>query len=144
VLIARARSLHQDVDFGENFQSRFRKAQAEPVTASTTQKLAAPASPAPAPQKAAGPEPVVTPPAAKPMPRPAVPKLAPLVKKEVRPKKTFPNEMSVGFEELSNQYKNSGSLRKGLGKILVILAQPLLGALSHDTKKKLEAAVQSP
>ncbi len=44
VLIARARSLHQDVDFGENFQSRFRKAQAEPVTASAIQKPAAPAS----------------------------------------------------------------------------------------------------
>jgi len=146
VLIARARSLHQDVDFGENFQSRFRKAQAEPVTASAIQKPAAPASPAPAPQKAAGPpEPVGTPPpAGKPTPRPAAPKPAPLVKKEVRPKKTFPNEVSVSFEELSNQYESSGSLRKGLGKILVILAQPLLGALPHDTKKKLEAAVQSP
>ena len=146
VLIARARSLHQDVDFGENFQSRFRKAQAEPATASAIQKPAAPASPAPAPQKAAAPpEPGGTPPpAGKPTPRPAAPKPAPPVKKEVRPKKTFPNEVSVSFEELSNQYESSGSLRKGLGKILVILAQPLLGALPHDTKKKLEAALQSP
>src|SRR5205807_10273931 len=32
----------------------------------------------------------------------------------------------------------------GVGKILVIVAQPLLGALPDDTKKKLEAAVQSP
>src|SRR5436309_4256970 len=145
VLIARARSLHQDVDFGENFQSRFRKAQVEPATASAIQKPAAP-SPAPAPQKAAGPpEPVGTPPpAGKPTLRPAAPKPALLVKKEVRPKKTFPNEVSVSFEELSNQYESSGSLRKGLGKILVILAQPLLGALPHDTKKKLEAALQSP
>jgi 4Fe-4S binding domain len=142
VLIARARSLHQDVDFGENFQSRFRKAEA--VTASTIQKPAATASPALTPQKAAAPpKPAVTPPAAKPTAQPAAPKPAP-VKKEVRPKKTFPNEVSVSFEELSNQYKTSGSLGKGLGKILVILGQPLLGALPHDTKKKLEAAVQSP
>src|SRR5437660_12733581 len=55
VLIARARSLHQDVDFGEAFQSRFRNTQAEPVTASTPHKLAAPPSPAPAPQNAAAP-----------------------------------------------------------------------------------------
>src|SRR5262249_32861090 len=35
-------------------------------------------------------------------------------------------------------------LSKGLGKALVILAQPVLGALPHDTKKQIEAAVQSP
>jgi hypothetical protein len=31
-----------------------------------------------------------------------------------------------------------------LGKALVLLAQPLLGALPHDAKKKLESAAQSP
>ena len=50
----------------------------------------------------------------------------------------------MSFDELSNRYKNSGSLGKGLAKALVILAQPVLGALPHDTKKKIEAAVQSP
>ena len=52
--------------------------------------------------------------------------------------------MPQSFEELSNQYKSSGFLSKGLGKALVILAQPVLGALPHDTKKQIEAAVQSP
>src|SRR5947199_282946 len=50
----------------------------------------------------------------------------------------------VNFEELSNQYRSSGFLSKGPGKALVILAQPVLGALPHDTKKQIEAAVQSP
>src|SRR5437867_12790962 len=44
VLIARARSLHQDVEFGENFQSRFRQTKSEPVTAITRQKPTAPTS----------------------------------------------------------------------------------------------------
>ena len=78
------------------------------------------------------------------MPPPAAPKPAPQVKKEIRPKKTFPSEVSESFEELSNQYRSSGFLSKGLGKALVILAQPVLGALPHDTKKQIEAAVQSP
>ena len=52
--------------------------------------------------------------------------------------------MPQSFEELSNQYKSRGFLSKGLGKALVILAQPLLGALPHDTKKQIETSVQSP
>ena len=66
------------------------------------------------------------------------------VKKEVRPKKTFPSEVPQSFEELSNQYRSKGFLSKGLGKALVILAQPVLGALPHDTKKQIETSVQSP
>src|SRR6516162_5684411 len=36
VLIGRARSLHQDVDFGGSFQSRFRKGNGEPTPAVAT------------------------------------------------------------------------------------------------------------
>jgi hypothetical protein len=75
---------------------------------------------------------------------PLVPPKPAQVKKEIRPKKTFPSEVPQSFEELSNQYRSSGFLSKGLGKALVILAQPVLGALPHDTKKQIEAAVQSP
>lgn len=147
VLIARARALHQDVKFGDDFQSRFRKAGAEEKPAVATQQPASPAKPEPvaAEQKSAPPpKPVASPPSVKPVAPPAVPKAVPQVKKEIRPKKTFPNEVPESFEELSKQYQSRGFLSKGIGKVMVILAQPVLGALPHDTKKKIEAAVQSP
>jgi Fe-S-cluster-containing hydrogenase component 2 len=146
VLIGRARSLHQDVDFGGSFQSRFRKANGEPTPAvATLQPSPVKAAVVPAESKTEpAPKPVTSPAAVKPVAPPVTPKPAPAVKTDVRTKKTFPNEVSASFEELSNQYRSSGSLSKGLGKALVILAQPVLGALPHNTKKKLEAAVQSP
>jgi hypothetical protein len=145
VLITRARSLHQDVSFGEDFQSRFRKGQGEAKVAATQKPVAA--SPVPAEPKATPPPKPAAPPippAAPPAAQPAAPKTAPAAKKEVRVKKNFPNEVSASFQEISDQYKASGSLGRGVGKALVILAQPVLGALPHETKKKLEAAVQSP
>lgn len=146
VLIGRARSLHQDVDFGGSFQSRFRKGNGEPTPAvATLQPSPVKAAVVPAESKTEpAPKPVTSPAAVKPVAPPVTPKPAPAVKTDVRTKKTFPNEVSASFEELSNQYRSSGSLSKGLGKALVILAQPVLGALPHNTKKKLEAAVQSP
>jgi hypothetical protein len=146
-LIARARALHQDVNFGEDFQSRFRKADAEQKPAATMQQPVSPANPtlAPVQQKTPlPPKPVASLAAAKPVAPPVAPKPVPQIKKEIRPKKTFPSEVSESFEELSNQYKSRGFLSKGLGKALVILAQPVLGALPHDTKKRIEAAVQTP
>lgn len=147
VLIARARALHQDVNFEENFQSRFRKVNAEQKPAAAMQQPASPANPTPPPaeQKTVpAPKPVASLGAPTPVAPPAAPKPVPPVKKEIRPKKTFPSEVSESFEELSNRYRSSGLLSKGLGKALVILAQPVLGALPHDTKKQIEAAVQSP
>jgi hypothetical protein len=73
-----------------------------------------------------------------------VPKPAVQLKKEVRPKKSFPQELSTSFEEISNHYQSSGFFARGIGKFLILFLQPLLGALPHDTKKRLEAAVQSP
>jgi 4Fe-4S binding domain len=149
VLIARARTLHQDTDFGENFQSRFRKAAPEQsATAAVT-------GPAPGAQKsvaAAPQEPKVSVPpkptaaavAAKPAPKPVAPTPAVQVKKEAKPKKTFPNELSMSFDEVSNRFQSSASLRRGMGRFLVVFGQPVLGALPHETKKKLETAIQSP
>lgn len=146
VLIARARSLHQDVHFGEDFQSRFRKANAESKPAAAMQSAASPANPEPGPAeiKAAAPAKPASPTPAKPVAPQVAPRPAAEVKREVKPKKTFPNEVSESFEELSKRYRSSGALSKGLGKALVILAQPVLGALSHDKKRQIEAAVQSP
>ncbi len=218
VLIERARQLHQDTDFGENYPSRFRKAdadakasapaasgeaqavsaavaQAEPVSpaaepASTQPDRASPVSkvdaePASKPVAAQGQEPKAAPapsPAAspaievnaKPTAQPvaaaaaetkpaltaspaavstaagaqpatsATAKPAAFAGKGTKPKKTFAKELPVAFEEVSKRYASSGALDKGVGKWLVILTQPMLGALPHGTKKRLETAVQSP
>jgi hypothetical protein len=99
------------------------------------------AEPKPAPPTKPAVAPVA---AAQVPPPPVVPKPVVQVRKEVRPKKSFPQEVSASFEEISNQYKSSGFFARGIGKFLILFSQPLLGALPHDTKKQLEAAVQSP
>ena len=150
VLIARARSLHQDINFGENFQSRFRKgttSEEAPAAAagskSATKETVQPAPPverkaAPPPEAAAAPAATNAAPA-------AVASKAPLqVQKEVKPKKSFPNELPLSFEEIANQHKDSASLSRGAGQLFVLLSQPLLGALPHEAKKRLETAVESP
>ena len=66
-LIARARAIHQDVSFGEDFQSRFRKADAEQKPAVAMQQPTPPANakPPPAEQKSAPlPNPAASPEAA--------------------------------------------------------------------------------
>jgi hypothetical protein len=147
-LIARARALHQDTNFGENFQSRFRKAGSEKSPAgAVAQPPSAQTSVAATPQEpkvAPTPQPVAAPVVPKPAPQQAAPKPPAPVKKEIKPKKMFPNELSMSFDEVSNQFQSSASLRRGIGRILVLLGQPLLGALPHATKKRLEAAIQSP
>ena len=148
-LIARARALHPQTDFGENFQSRFRKADGAEAAAKTAP---APATPAPAqdttPIKTVSAPPAApaaapaAPAVAKPAAAPAVPKPAP-VKKEPRPKKTFPRELPLSFEEAAE--KHAGAARiSGVAKAAIILLQPVLGALPHRTKKQLEEAVQTP
>jgi hypothetical protein len=162
VLIARARALHNDTDFGENFPSRFRKDQnaaaapaaavSQPSVAATEPAAAPKASPAVTPPASAGPAstPKAAPPKAAPPPKapakvvPAVAAARPPATKEVKPKKTFRNELPVKFEEMSEQHRTGGGLANGWVRAVIALLQPALGALPHATKKKLEAAVQSP
>jgi hypothetical protein len=161
-LIARARALHQDTDFAANFPSRFRKgetqegngaksAPAAAVVAAAEAKptAVAPAAPNPAAaNKAPGPVPAKPPPPAKPpaakMSESVLAAKAPAVKKESRPKKSFPKELPVSFAEVSDRYKASGSLSRGWLTAAIILSQPVLGALPHGMKKRIEDAVQSP
>jgi hypothetical protein len=149
-LIARARSLHPQTDFGENFQSRFRKSGAEEAPAAKA--APGPSTPAPAqeapPAKTAAAAPAASaaapaaPAIAKPATAPAALKPAP-VKKEPRPKKTFPKELPVSFEEAAE--KHAGAARiSGVARAAIILLQPVLGALPHKTKKQLEEAAQTP
>src|SRR5439155_21849453 len=145
VLIARASTLHPETNFGENFQSRFRKGQTDVAAPSAPQPAAVqekPAvAPAPAPKSAAAAAPTV----AKVVPPPVVaaPKPSP-VKKETAPKKTFPNELPIGFAEASQKYASGGTQLKGLTWLAVILLQPVIGALPHGIKKRLELAMQTP
>ncbi|MGH7927119.1 MAG: hypothetical protein ACREQV_04935, partial [Candidatus Binatia bacterium] len=44
----------------------------------------------------------------------------------------------------SSHYQTSGSLARGWLRTLILLAQPVLGALPHGMKKRIEDSVQSP
>ncbi len=137
VLVARARALHPELTIGDNFQSRFRKG----VVAVAPAAAAQPASAAPAP--AAAVKPVAAPVVAKAPPPVPSAKPAP-VKTEPRPKKHFANELPLSFDEAMKQFQSGGSTQPGWFRAAVILAQPLIGALPHGIKKRLELAVQSP
>ena len=65
-------------------------------------------------------------------------------KQEPRPKKTFPNELTVTFQEARSQYGGGGAIQSRVVRLAVILLQPIIGALPHGLKKRLEAAIQSP
>ncbi|MGH7797971.1 MAG: YfhL family 4Fe-4S dicluster ferredoxin [Candidatus Binatia bacterium] len=150
-LIARARSLHPQTDFGDSFQSRFRKGNGQ----------AAPAAPAPqgaAPQEKAAAKPALTPGAtqaaapavaaaavtqAAPPPPAAAPEPAP-AKKDPKLKKTFPNELPISFEDASEKYARGATNLRGIVRLAVILLQPVIGAFPHGTKKRLEEALQTP
>jgi len=139
VLVARARALHPELTIGDSFQSRFRKgvvAVAAPSAA--TQAAAAAAAPTAAAKPVAAPVAAKAPP---PVPS-AKPAIAP-VKKEPRAKKNFANELPLSFDEAMKQYQSGGSTLPGWFRTGVILAQPLIGALPHGIKKRLEVALQS-
>ena len=155
VLIARAKALHPETSFGNDFQSRFRKANGTPVAAAVDapeKSAVLPSAPvaavAPAtvpPVKPSAPPPVAA-------PKPAVvsanvvkssPQAAPAAKNGVKPKKVFPNELPNDFDELVMQFRGGGKLSR-LNRLLIGLSQPVLGALPHKTKKTLGSVIQNP
>ncbi len=136
-LLARARELHPEQTFGDDFPSRF-KGQTED----------APATPAPAANGAAEPAPVAAPsPAAAPAvapPTPAAPAVAAPTPKPVPPKKVVEEKIFEG--ELGGTYAaalarvQARQNRSFVGTLLAS-AQPLLGALPLSTKRALEQSV---
>jgi len=153
VLIGRARSIHADVQFGDNFESRFRKGGGNEAVKSAPEPTAQPAAkqstPSPAPvappvQK----EPAPMPPAARVAPPPprdegappaapvAVPKPPPVVKK-------FPGQLEMGFDDVAERVGKGRGL-EGVFKLAAVLLQPILGALSDRAKRDLETAVGNP
>ncbi len=130
VLIERARELHQDVDFGDAFESRFRTGgeAAEPAPAPAAEATAADATPAapaavvPAPVAAASPAPAEEP--------EEEPEEAPVP----REPKVFPGQLPMGFDEWAERIQTSDS---SLLRITLRLLQPLLGALPASSRNDL-------
>lgn len=150
-LIARARALHPQTDFGDNFPSRFRKAAGAEAAPAAAAEASAPekelppkaeAAPAAPPSPAAAPRPQPAPAAPK-APAPPV-KPAPAKKEEARPAKTFPGQLPISFEEALEEYARGAGRVRGMARTAVILLQPIIGALPHKSKKCLEQALQTP
>jgi hypothetical protein len=154
VLIARAKAIHPETSFGADFQSRFRKgngAQVAPAVEASEKSALPPSAPVTAAAAITIPSvkpltpPAVT--AAKPAVAPAnvvksMPKTAPEPKREAKLKKSFPDELPNDFDELVRQFRG-GKLSRSK-RLLIGLAQPVLGALPHKMKKSLESTVQNP
>lgn len=149
ILIARARDLHKDIIFAENFESRFRKkdggeaasAGPAPVRGETQKAVIVPAMAPPEQKSEEQPQPApalssAQPDAKQPAPQPHV-----HVPKLVKPEKHFAGELRASFKELLLQFEKRGPLNRTLPRIVVFLLQPLLGALPHSVKKDLETAV---
>ncbi len=157
VLIARARALHPETDFGNGFQSRFRKAQNDGAVTATEKAPTGEAKAAPV-QASAKPEALTAsptsslptspaPPATPKTPVAAVSGVVPKpaeIKTPPRTKKTFPKELPISFEEAEKQYAGERSRMTGGARLAVILLQPVIGALPHGIKKRLEIAMQTP
>jgi ferredoxin len=140
VLILRAKELHPDVQFAPDFPSRFHPGRGE--GAAPAAPADAVAAPAVAP---AAPAPAAATPA-----RPAVPGVRverPLSAPPVEPRpprieKQFPGELPMSFEQAAALLSTGhGSGGFTIGKLMVALGQPLLGALPHAPKRAIEQAV---
>jgi len=141
-LIARAKEIHKDVAFAENFESRFRKDAGAPAAGAAEQPaVLTPAQPK-APEKA--PLPAQTAVAPKPQPRPAAAQPVSKAPEPPKPAKHFPGELAEGFNEVFSRFQNQGPLTKTLPRLILCILQPLLGAMPHPTKMELEKAVAKP
>lgn len=149
-LIARARTLHQDVNFSENFESRFRQGAAKPASpppsqpppAQAEEKKAASSPAQAAPKVEVQPAPPAPPP---PAPKAEEKKPAPQPRRSEppRPEKRFPGQVAASFQETVLRIGKTGALNKPLARVLIFLLQPLLGGLPHQAKADLQRAVGS-
>jgi hypothetical protein len=151
VLIARARELHKDIDFGESYESRFGK---DGLTRGPADQSSAPevpgegvvvsAAPPAKPKSEDRPRPAAPLPALKPEAKEHPSKPTIQVPKSAKPEKHFPGEVSASFKQMLLQFESSGPLTRPLARISIFVLQPLLGALPHRAKKDLERAVGEP
>ena len=142
VLLERAKELHPDVQFPPDFPSRFhpgRGGEGAPAAAPAPDGAAAApaavavaaAAPAAAAAKAAAPGGRVERPLSPPQ----------VVPRPPRQEKSFPGELPMTFDHAAALLKSGTGGKATLGKLLVALAQPLLGALPYKQKRAIEQAV---
>jgi ferredoxin len=139
-LLARARELHPEMTFGDDFPSRFRKAEdgaAVPATAAEAAPAAEakPAAvPAPPPKPAAAPSRAAGGRVEKAVKPPPAPKAPPVEKR-------FPGELPEDFDELLARLQQpTGGTTGFLMGLLGVFAMPVVGALPDATKRRLEEA----
>jgi ferredoxin len=144
-LLARARQLHPEVTFTADFPSRFRKdgAAAAPAASAAPATAAAPQS-ATAPPPAAAPRPAAPQAAAAPVKatgRVEKAVKAPAAAKAPAVAKHFPGELADEFDDLIERLRRARSGASGLvARIVGPFMLPILGALPHAAKKRLEEA----
>ena len=151
-LIARAKAIHQEVAFPENFESRFRKGEGQAAPAAAAEKPAAPAPKPAAAAPAADAKPVAKPPqppapTAPVAPKAVPPRPAPQPKVEAKappPEKHFPGEVPGSFDDVLSRLSHPAQLGTPFWRTVLFIAQPFLGALPHRDKVELEKAVGSP
>ncbi len=148
ILIERARVLHTDVDFGDEFESRFRTgedaaAAPQAPAAAVAEAANGAAEATPAAVVAAVPA-MATTPAVAATPAPAA-SPAPVEEPEEAPEplepKVFPGQLSMGFNELAQRIQISES---SLLRVTVLLLQPLLGALPAASRDELAELAGRP
>jgi ferredoxin len=142
-LIARARVLHPEVTFTPDFPSRFRKeggAAAPDTAAAPAATAAAPAAPVAAP--AAKPAAATTAAAAHPAGgRVEKAVKAPAAAKAAVVEKRFAGELPDDFEDLIDRLRDARGHRASLpARLVAPLMLPMLGALPHATKQRLQEA----
>lgn len=138
VLIQRARELHPGTEFPANFPSRFNPGRAEAGGAAP----AAVSAPAASESTAAAPAPAAAPAAAKPVAGGPVEKpLAAPPPREPRSEKRFPGELDISFDAAVQALENGWVAKPSPRKLLIALAQPILGALPYGQKRQIERAV---
>jgi len=147
-LIVRARELHQEIDFGEGFESRFHKKEETPQTQVASKKaenITPEKEPVvPAPQENPGlpkqePPAAARDPVAQPAQEPAARPVNP-----PPPEKRFPGQVAESFDTLRSHLEKRTPFAGLLPKVTLFLLQPVLGALSQHAKEDLEKTVNHP
>lgn len=152
LLLERARAIHPDKEFGADFPSRFRK-QSDQPKAPTPVAAATPSQATAAPQPAAPVAALATsaPTLAQPVQAFATGRVERPVAKPSKllqagdPARDFDGELTIAFDDavkrIHHPRRGGGSTAVGLA---LLVGSPLLGALSHGTKLKIEQAYGDP
>ena len=139
VLLVRAKELHPEQTFGDDFPSRF-KAEGAAAPAAAPVEAVTPASAANgAAEPAAAPPAVIAPAPAAAAPAVTAPAPKPVPPKKVVKEKVFEGELAGSYAQVFARVQ--AKQNNSISGVLLASAQPILGALPLSTKKALEQAV---